>query len=130
MGQYRKTSPLCTTSARAIGKSGYQQLMAGQGASCAMSRKIAPPKLRKRRSLNLIRSPRLVCPWANQPDGFRWGLDTNKAADGCIDCGRYFKHLDRYRRSNEVCPKMCQRCFACPCIALHSTAMTKVRGRS
>jgi hypothetical protein len=33
------------------------------------------------------------------------------------------------RRSKEVCPKMCQRRFACPCIALHSTAVAKVRGR-
>jgi hypothetical protein len=24
---------------------------------------------------------------------------------------------------------MCQRRFACPCIALHSTAMAKLRGR-
>jgi hypothetical protein len=37
--------------------------------------------------------------------------------------------LIAYRRSKEVCPKMCQRRFACPCIALHSTAMAKVRGR-
>ena len=29
----------------------------------------------------------------------------------------------------EVCPKMCHRSFTCPCIALHSTAMARSRGR-
>ena len=29
----------------------------------------------------------------------------------------------------EVCPKVCQRRFACPCVALHSTAMARLRGR-
>jgi len=42
--------------------------------------------------------------------------------------GRAHRRLTACIRG-EVCAKMCQRRFACPCIALHSTAMAKVRGR-